>query len=117
VERVVLVLHSYELLAILAALAWFTQVDWLWGWVFGMLLHLPLDIIFNGKFASGGLVPFYSFIVRARAGFRAARFADRRMKPVPADEFWTPFFVGARLADEPAERVAPPAPRSVPARG
>ena len=117
VERVVLVLHSYELLALLAALAWFTQVEWLWGWVFGMLLHLPLDIIFNGKFASGGLLHFYSFIVRARAGFRAARFTDRRVKPVPADEFWTPFFVGGRLADEDAERPAPPAPRSVSVRG
>ena len=117
VERVVLVLHSYELLALLAALAWFSQVAWLWGWVFGMLLHLPLDIIFNGKFASGGLLHFYSFIVRARAGFRAARFTDRRVKPVPADEFWTPFFMGGRLADEDVERPAPPAPRSVPVRG
>jgi hypothetical protein len=116
VERVVLVLHSYELLALLAALAWLTQAGWLWGWVFGMLLHLPLDIIFNGKFASGGLVHFYSFIVRARAGFRAARFVDRRVKPVPAGELWSAFFVGGRLADEPVERAAPPAPRSVPAR-
>jgi len=114
VERVVLVLHSYELLALLATLAWFTQIDWLWGWVFGMLLHLPLDIIFNAKFASRSLVPFYSFIVRARAGFRAAHFADRPIKPVPVDEFWTSFFVGGRLADE--ERHAPPAPRSVAVR-
>lgn len=116
-QRVVLLLHSYELLVLLAALAWVTRVEWLWGWVLGMLLHLPLDIIFNGKFASGGLLHFYSFIVRARAGFRAARFTDRRVKPVPADEFWTPFFVGGRLADEDAERPAPPAPRSVPVRG
>lgn len=119
VERTVLVLHSYELLALLAALAWVTQNDWLWGWVFGMLLHLPLDIIFNGKFASSGLVHFYSFIVRARAGFRAARFTDRPVKPVPAGEFWTAFFVGGRLADQPPEpvnRPARPAPRSVPVR-
>ena len=108
VERVVLVLHSYELLALLAALAWFTPVEWHWGWVFGMLLHLPLDIIFNGKFASGGLVHFYSFIVRARAGFRAARFVARRVKPVPAGELWTAFFVGGRLADEAVEDPTPP---------
>src|SRR6266446_7424416 len=100
VQRVVLVLHSYELLVLLAALAWVTRVDWLWGWVFGMLLHLPLDIIFNGKFASGGLVPFYSFIVRARAGFRADRFVDRRPRPIAAEGLWAAFFTGAKLPDD-----------------
>src|SRR5260370_23720062 len=93
VQRVVLVLHSYELLVLLAALAWVTQVDWLWGWVFGMLLHLPLDIIFNGKFASGGLVPFYSFIVRPRPAFPAPRFAHPPSKPVPVHQFSTPLFL------------------------
>jgi len=117
VERVVLVLHSYELLALLAALAWFTRIDWLWGWVFGMLLHLPLDIIFNAKFASGGFVHFYSFIVRARAGFRADRFTDRRVVPVPPDELWRPFFAGGQLADEVAEPPATPAPGPVAVRG
>ena len=104
-KRVVLVLHSYELLALLAALAWLTRVDWLWGWVLGMLLHLPLDVIFNGKFASGGLVHFYSFIVRARAGFLAERFMDRHPQPVPADDFWGAFFAGARLAGDPGPRA------------
>jgi hypothetical protein len=113
VQRVVLVLHSYELLVLLAAVAWLTSVEWLWGWVFGMLLHLPLDIVFNGKFASGGLVPFYSFIVRARAGFRADRFVDRHPRPVAAEDFWAPFFRGAQLPDDTPEdkdtRAADPA--------
>jgi len=99
-QRVVLMLHSYELLALLAAVAWFTNVAWLWGWVFGMLLHLPLDIVFNGKFASGGLVHFYSFIVRARAGFRADRFTDRRPRPMSGEGFWAAFFKGAQLEDD-----------------
>lgn len=119
-ERVVLLLHSYELLVLLAALAWATGIAWLWGWVFGMLLHLPLDVIFNGKFSSHGLVHFYSFIVRARAGFRSARFTDRRRQPVSADRFWSAFFVGAQLAgerDERAARPAPAAPASEPVRG
>ena len=30
VQRVVLVLHSYELLVLLAAIAWLTNVEWLW---------------------------------------------------------------------------------------
>lgn len=108
VQRAVLVLHSYELLALCAALAWLTNIEWLWGWVFGMLLHLPLDIVFNGKLASGGLVSFYSFIVRARAGFRVARFADRPVRPV-TEGFWTAFFRGAQLEDP----SAVPAPRPV----
>lgn len=113
VQRAVLVLHSYELLVLLAAIAWLTNVEWLWGWVLGMLLHLPLDIVFNGKFASGGLVHFYSFIVRARAGFRTDRFVDRRQRPVAAEDFWGPFFKGAQLAgdaprdEDPSRRPGP----------
>ncbi|HZP35251.1 MAG TPA: hypothetical protein VFE48_02030 [Methylomirabilota bacterium] len=115
-ERVVLMLHSYELLAVLAALAWFFPMDWLWGWVFGMMLHLPLDVIFNGKFASRGLVHFYSIVVRARAGFRAARFTDRPVRPVGEHEVWTAFFEGGRVAGE-APGSAPAGRPSVPVRG
>jgi hypothetical protein len=102
----------------LAAVAWLTGVQWLWGWVLGMLLHLPLDIVFNGKFASGGLVSFYSFVVRARAGFRIDRFADRPARPV-TDGFWTAFFRGAQLAGPPARRAPRPGPATAsdPARG
>ena len=118
VQRAVLVLHSYELLVLLTAIAWLTGSAWLWGWVLGTLLHLPLDIVFNGKFASGGLVPFYSFIVRARAGFRISRFTDRPARPV-TDGFWTAFFRGAQLQAEPAARAPRSAPgaASDPARG
>jgi hypothetical protein len=117
-QRVVLVLHSYELLVLLAAIAWGTGIEWLWGWVFGMLLHLPLDVIFNGKFASSGLVHFYSFIVRARAGFRADRFTDRARRPVPDDAFWSAFFKGGQLAEGPRRGPAPATPRaSEPLRG
>ena len=118
-QRAVLVLHSYELLALLAAIAWFTDVTWLWGWVFGMVLHLPLDIVFNGKFASNGLVHFYSFIVRARAGFRADHFTDRRREALPATGFWAPFFKGARLANDRARAAArrPETPASEAIRG
>lgn len=118
VQRVVLLLHSYELLVLLAAIAWLTNVEWLWGWVFGMLLHLPLDIVFNGKFASGGLVHFYSFIVRARAGFRADRFMDRPVRAA-TQGFWGGFFRGGQLADDASKNPAghPEASASEPARG
>ncbi|HYB46008.1 MAG TPA: hypothetical protein VED20_01440 [Streptosporangiaceae bacterium] len=107
-RRVVLLLHSYELLALLTALAWYSGAEWLWGWVFGTLLHLPLDIVFNGKFASRGLVHFYSFVVRARAGFRAERFTDRRPLPAAEGDFWGAFFRGGQLPEEAAAESARP---------
>lgn len=97
VRRVVLPLHSYELFACLMLLAWLSNSEWLWGYVLGMGLHLPLDIIFNGRLVPGGLVHFYSFACRARAGFLAERFADPgRLAPL-GDSFWVSFFRGARL--------------------
>jgi hypothetical protein len=107
-RRVVLMLHSYELFAVLAMLAWATNSEWLWGWVLGMALHLPLDVIFNGKFATGGLVHFYSFAVRARAGFEAARFTDKRRLPSFSDGFVVAFFRGGRLQETPTSPAVSP---------
>src|SRR5215471_11254867 len=97
VERVVLPLHSYELVALLMLLAWVFHADWLWGYVLGAALHLPLDILWNGRLVPGGLVHFYSFTVRAHAGFRADRFADRSRLATLEENFWVSFFRGARL--------------------
>ncbi|HYB40760.1 MAG TPA: hypothetical protein VEL75_03260 [Candidatus Methylomirabilis sp.] len=109
VRRVVLPLHSYELLALLIVLARAGNWDWLWGYVLGMALHLPLDIVFNGRLVPGGLVHFYSFAVRARAGFRAERFADpRRLAPL-TENFWIVFFRGSRLKNPGAKADRQPA--------
>jgi len=111
VRRVVLPLHSYELLASLIVLAWVTNREWLWGYVLGMALHLPLDIVFNGRLVPGGLVHFYSFAVRARAGFLAAHFADpTRLAPL-AETFWVSFFRGSRL--KPSTDARCPLPRAL----
>jgi hypothetical protein len=118
VQRVVLPLHSYELLAALIVLAWVTNREWLWGYVLGMALHLPLDIVFNGRLVPGGLVHFYSFAVRARAGFLAAHFADpTRLAPLD-ENFWLSFFRGARLKRTPTStaRRAGALPRPVTVR-
>jgi hypothetical protein len=97
VRLVVLPLHSYELLTLLACSAWLGNLEWLWGYVLGMGLHLPLDIVFNGRFVPGGLLHFYSFVVRARAGFLARRFADPgRLAPLD-ESFWLTFFRGSKL--------------------
>jgi hypothetical protein len=106
VRRVVLPLHSYELFAALIVLASLTNSEWLWGYVLGMALHLPLDIVFNGRLVPGGLVHFYSFVVRARAGFLAERFADpARLAPLD-ERFWAAFFRGPRLKTSPPPSVA-----------
>lgn len=116
VRHVVLLLHSYELLAVLALLATWSGMDWLWGYVLGMSLHLPLDIVFNGRLVPGGLVHFYSFAWRAREGFRAERFADPSRLALLEENFWVSFFRGARLKSS-ATAVPALDPQPLPAPG
>ena len=106
-RAVVLLLHSYELLALLALTAWAWNLAWLWGYVLGAAaLHLPLDIVFNGKVAGRNMVPFYSLIYRWRAGFRTERLLDIGRLAAPPSRFWSAFFVGAVTKPKPA--VVPP---------
>ncbi|OGK74869.1 MAG: hypothetical protein A2X53_04275 [Candidatus Rokubacteria bacterium GWA2_70_23] len=104
-KRIVLALHSYELLALLALLAWVTNSEVGWGYVLGMLLHLPLDIVFNGKLVSRSLVPFYSVIYRWRVGFLAARLVGEYSVTPGSSEFWGAFFQGSVRTG--ADRRAP----------
>ena len=106
-RSVVLLLHSYEVLALLALAAWGWNFTWLSGYVLGAAaLHLPLDIVFNGKVAGRNMVPFYSLVYRGRAGFRTEHLLDTsRLAPPPA-RFWPAFFVGALTKPKPA--VIPP---------
>jgi membrane-bound metal-dependent hydrolase YbcI (DUF457 family) len=69
-RTVVLLLHSYEVLALLALAAWAWNLEWLWGYVLGAAaLHLPLDIVFNGKVAGRNMVPFYSLSIAGAPAF------------------------------------------------
>jgi hypothetical protein len=90
-RRVALVLHSYELFALLVALAWVTNWVPLWGYVLGVTLHLPLDIFFNGRMLSRNLVPFYSIAYRWRLGFRAEPLLGLAIQH-SAGSFWRSFF-------------------------
>ena len=104
---VVLLLHAYEVLAALALAAWWMNLEGLWGYVLGAAaLHLPLDIVFNGKVAGRNMVPFYSLIYRARADFRTSRLIDPGRIGAPDPRFWSAFFVGSIV------RATPPRPRS-----
>ena len=95
VQRAVLVLHSYELFAVLAALAWWWETPVLAGYLLGGLMHLALDIAFNGKLTPYSIWAFYSFTYRARYRFSAPALlgsVDRKRTGRP---FWSAFFRGA----------------------
>ena len=95
-RRLVLALHSYELFAILGALAWWTESPWLAGYLLGGSMHLALDIAFNGQLTPRSIWAFYSFAYRARHRFAAAAlFGDAPVEPA-SSRFWRDFFLGAR---------------------
>ena len=100
VQRAVLVLHSYELFAVLAALAWWWETPVLAGYLLGGLMHLALDIAFNGKLTPYSIWAFYSFTYRARYRFSAAGLlgsVDMRRTGRP---FWSAFFRGGEARPE-----------------
>jgi hypothetical protein len=114
-RRVVLALHSYELFALIAVAAWWTGAAWLWGYLLGGLMHLTLDLIFNGELTPRSIVPFYSFVYRLAHRFEArAMLGDPKIAPPPR-QFWAAFFQGAKAADPditPAPRLVRPSPPS-----
>jgi hypothetical protein len=94
-QRTVLLLHSYELFAALLVIAWGTGWLPLWGYLLGGLLHLALDILFNGELTPRSIVAFYSFGYRVAHRFSAEALLG--IPPSPADRrrFWRAFFEGA----------------------
>jgi hypothetical protein len=108
-RRVVLALHSYELFALVALAAWWSDAVWLWGYLLGGLMHLTLDLIFNGELTPRSIVPFYSFTYRLAHRFDArAMLGETKIAPPPG-QFWAAFFQGARATDEEVRPAARPA--------
>src|SRR5438093_2898785 len=107
----VLVLHSYELFALLGLIAWWTGSLWLWAYLWGATLHLALDLTFNGEVTPRSIVAFYSFAYRLAHRFDAERLLGPvDFEPAPAG-FWAAFFAGGRVAGVPAK---PPLARTWP---
>jgi hypothetical protein len=107
-RRLVLVLHSWELMGLLTVTALMTGSPWLWGYVLGMALHLPLDVKFNGLTVNQSLVPFYSFVHRWRRGFLSSRLIDQKPLARLHEGFWVIFFRGARLRNPQVHAVNQP---------
>jgi hypothetical protein len=90
-RRVVLVLHSYELFALLIALAWWLDALPLWGYLLGGFMHLALDIGFNGESTPRSISAFYSFTYRLAHHFDARALLGEGTPAVPRT-FWAAFF-------------------------
>jgi hypothetical protein len=111
VKRAVLVLHSYELFALLGLLAWYLDALPLWGYLIGALMHLALDIIYNGQLIPRSIAAFYSFGYRLAYRFDAAALSGSRDRFSTSEHFWTAFFAG------PIREAASPSPSLSPDRG
>jgi hypothetical protein len=94
VRRAVLVLHSYELFAVLAAIALWTHAPLVSAYLLGALMHLALDIVVNGKITPYSIAAFYSFGYRLRYRFDAQALLGIAEHPV-AGGFWRAFFAGS----------------------
>ena len=103
-----LILHSWELMGLLALTALMTGSVWLWGYVLGMALHLPLDVKFNGRMTNQSLVPFYSFVYRWRRGFLSSRLIEQKPLARLHEGFWMIFFRGSRLRNPQVRAVHQP---------
>ena len=109
-RRVVLVLHSYELFALLGLVAWWAGSLALAGYLIGAVMHLVLDIAFNGKLTPRSIVLFYSFAYRLAHRFDAEALVGREPREVPAGS-WAAFFVGARARLRRSATSEPPGRR------
>jgi hypothetical protein len=109
VRRTVLALHSWELMTVLIALAWTSANPWLLGYVGGALMHLALDLAFNGEYTPRSIVAFYSFAYRAAHGFDAERLLGGGPPRPLATGFWSAFFGGgearADVLDSPRDHA------------
>ena len=109
-RRLVLALHSYELFALLGVAAWWSGALWLWGYLAGGLMHLALDLIFNGKLTPRSIVLFYSFVYRLAHRFDATALLGGFERAAAPRGFWAAFFQG--VTPTPPVAAAPALARS-----
>lgn len=107
VKRTVLALHSYEAFALLGLAAWRLDALALWGYLMGALMHLALDIVWNGELTPRSIGAFYSFTYRLVHRFDADVLLGGREELTSSDRFWTAFFAGPMSTP----RAAPALPR------
>jgi hypothetical protein len=109
IRLAVLGLHSYELFVVLGAIAWLTQSTLLSAYLVGALMHLALDIVFNGRITPYSIAAFYSFGYRLTHRFDARALLGVVERPA-GGSFWAMFFSNGEpprpLPEAPPRRVA-----------
>ena len=83
-KRVVLPLHSLELMTVLFAVLLFHPWPLLVGYWFGAAMHLTFDILVNGECVVRRVVLFYCFGYRASRKFASHELMDRIPLPEKA---------------------------------
>jgi hypothetical protein len=106
--RLVLPLHSWELLTLMIIAGIVFSMPWLIAYVVGALMHLFFDILINGEHALKQPVKFYSLAYRAAHGFRADRLLEISHAPAPHSHSLSSQFWSVR---PPAEQDSPSARR------
>jgi hypothetical protein len=92
-QRVVLPLHSLELMMLLGTIAAFRPHPLLVGYLIGAALHLAFDIVVNGDYVIRRPVLFYFFAYRASNNFAAADLLDKpTVIPGTGSRPWREFF-------------------------
>ena len=103
-----LLLASGALLAVIGAAAWWTDSLWLWGYLMGALMHLALDLVFNGEYVPRSISAFYSFGYRMAHGFSMSRLLGEGETLIVPKSFWGAFFRGASPSPAAAPELARP---------
>jgi hypothetical protein len=91
-RRLVLPLHSFELMFLLTVVAALIQRPFLTGYLFGAAMHLGFDILINGDYALRRPVLFYLFAYRARRRFAADELLETRLTPGAGEHPLRQFF-------------------------
>ncbi len=96
-QRLVLPLHSVELMSVMLAVIIFHPWPLLAGYWVGAAMHMVFDVLINGEYALRRAVLFYFFGYRASKKFAADQLMDRVVLPAntgkrPIHEFfhWRP---------------------------
>lgn len=84
-SKVVLLLHSYELMALLTVSTIISPHPIIIGYLLGALMHLALDISYNGKCGIKKPALFYFFTYRALNNFDAHVLINLPNKPERSD--------------------------------
>jgi hypothetical protein len=80
-KRVVLPLHSFELMTFIFGVLLFHPVPLLVGYWFGAAMHLTFDVLVNGDYSVKRPLLFYVFAYRVRHKFAVDQLLDHRVLP------------------------------------